>query len=245
MSAHLLKTARPPRRRAPQERSDQILDAALQLFASHGFERTTTKAIAETAGIAEGTIYRYFASKDELLMALFKKRFIDTLPEGIRENRMPPAGPPDDFAFLVSLIQNRLTLVKEHGGLIKAVFGEALFEPALGRQIFEKGFAPNLKRLQGYFRQCIEVGEFKNFDPELLTRAFVGMVFASAFVWRYIFHQEDPQSLETRSQTLAHLFLEGIKAPAPAKPARPSARQSRTAPANPPRKRSSRSPASK
>src|SRR5215475_13303577 len=57
-----------------QERVDrrraQILAAASRVFARQGFHRTTVREVAREAGIADGTIYLYFASKQELLLAL-------------------------------------------------------------------------------------------------------------------------------------------------------------------------------
>src|SRR5438034_6569134 len=57
-----------------QERVDrrraQILEAASRVFARKGFHRTTVREVAREAGIADGTIYLYFASKQELLLAL-------------------------------------------------------------------------------------------------------------------------------------------------------------------------------
>ena len=48
-----------------------LLDAALQVFLQHGFARATTREIAQTAGVAEGTIYRHFADKYELFHEVF------------------------------------------------------------------------------------------------------------------------------------------------------------------------------
>ena len=62
---------RPPRRRRDREGKQQaLMQAALQLFASKGFEATTTREIAAGAGCAEGLIHRYFDGKAGLLRAL-------------------------------------------------------------------------------------------------------------------------------------------------------------------------------
>src|SRR5690349_14847323 len=57
-----------------EERGDrrrtQILDAAARVLADRGYHRTTVRDIAREAGIADGTIYLYFSSKQELLLAL-------------------------------------------------------------------------------------------------------------------------------------------------------------------------------
>ncbi|MEO6575075.1 MAG: TetR/AcrR family transcriptional regulator, partial [Polyangiaceae bacterium] len=54
------------------DKRDRILDAALELFAERGFHGTAVPLVAERAKVGAGTIYRYFASKEELVNALFK-----------------------------------------------------------------------------------------------------------------------------------------------------------------------------
>jgi AcrR family transcriptional regulator len=61
-------------RRASRER---ILEHALRLFGEHGYERTTIRMLAESAGISQGLIYRYFASKRALLQAIFEQSMAD------------------------------------------------------------------------------------------------------------------------------------------------------------------------
>lgn len=71
--------ARPRRQSpAPERRRGDLLDAATRLFATQGVETTPVAAIAEAAGVAKGSFYRYFASREELIAAL-KVRFIDDL----------------------------------------------------------------------------------------------------------------------------------------------------------------------
>ena len=74
-------------------REQQILDAALAIFSKKGFAEATTAEIARTAGVAEGTIYNYFQSKRELLVAVVKK-FVMTEPfsnlfEHVEETNYP------------------------------------------------------------------------------------------------------------------------------------------------------------
>src|SRR5215207_8462744 len=62
------------RRLAPEDRRDAIIAATRPLLYAHGRD-TTTKVIAEAAGIAEGTIFRSFATKDELFDAVIEQEF--------------------------------------------------------------------------------------------------------------------------------------------------------------------------
>lgn len=60
------------RRRSARETRDRLARAALDLFTSRGFHATTTPLIAQRAGVAEGTIYRHFPSKEDLLNEVFR-----------------------------------------------------------------------------------------------------------------------------------------------------------------------------
>lgn len=61
-----------PRRRNPQATRDRLVRAALELFTTQGYHASTTPQIAAKAGVAEGTIYRHFESKEHLLNELFR-----------------------------------------------------------------------------------------------------------------------------------------------------------------------------
>ncbi len=56
-----------------QLRRTQILDAAITVFAQRGFHRTTIHAVAQAAGVADGTIYLYFANKSALLVGILDR----------------------------------------------------------------------------------------------------------------------------------------------------------------------------
>ncbi|MBN2564816.1 MAG: TetR/AcrR family transcriptional regulator [Candidatus Eisenbacteria bacterium] len=71
---------------------ERIIAAAARLFGDKGYHDTTTAEIAESAGVAAGTIYIYFSSKEELLVAVFEEflgRHMDRLREGIVRETSP------------------------------------------------------------------------------------------------------------------------------------------------------------
>jgi len=83
-----------PRRRDSQATRERLLQAGLDLYSTAGFRQTTTPALARAAGVAEGTIYRHFASKEHLLNEVFRKAqrwALDLLQslEGDRLRRAP------------------------------------------------------------------------------------------------------------------------------------------------------------
>src|SRR5262249_27272586 len=74
MTIHsVMKRASRPRAATVPDKRDAILGAALELFAERGFHGTTVPEVARRAGVAAGTVYLYFASKEALVNALFQE----------------------------------------------------------------------------------------------------------------------------------------------------------------------------
>src|SRR5436853_6561303 len=69
------------RRSATSDKRTRIMDAAIKVFAERGFFTATVAEIARAAGVADGTIYLYFKSKDDLLLRLFDEKMTELLAE--------------------------------------------------------------------------------------------------------------------------------------------------------------------
>jgi AcrR family transcriptional regulator len=89
-----------------------LLDAAAALLAEGGLGDATTAKVARRAGVAEGTIYRHFATKDALLEAVFA-RVWSRLAEDL-ESRLPPRTDPE--ARLLNFLPAALAAFAEHPG---------------------------------------------------------------------------------------------------------------------------------
>src|SRR3954451_9727501 len=63
------------------EKRGRILEAAVKVFAERGFHTATVAEIARAAGVADGTIYLYFKSKDDLLLRLFDEKMTELVAE--------------------------------------------------------------------------------------------------------------------------------------------------------------------
>src|SRR5499427_7447733 len=90
------------RAQTKQKIRDNIVKAALGLFQTKGFEATTTKAIARKAGIAEGTVFNYFKSKDDIALYFFEAE-VDHAMKTVRDNpRLRKAPLPEKLFALVN-----------------------------------------------------------------------------------------------------------------------------------------------
>ncbi|HEY9072396.1 MAG TPA: TetR/AcrR family transcriptional regulator [Candidatus Ozemobacteraceae bacterium] len=192
--------------RKPESRREEILAAARKLFAEKGFQRTTTREIALEAGASEGTIFNYFATKDDILLGLVQTYLIGTFPREV----MIPAD-ANDFEILETIIANRLRHLEAYGDFISILVSEALFRPEFGRQIGEKMMSSVFSVLAGFIERRIRSGEFVNTDPDILMRALIGQIIGSGFIWRFVFHDKRQPAAKTLAPILARLFLEGVR----------------------------------
>lgn len=121
-------------------RRAQILDAAITVFSEKGFHRSTIKEIARVAGIADGTIYTYFASKDEVLLAV-----LDRLNETTERRQHFVLGDEQDIrAFFRAYLQQRMALLWPNIEVFRAVLPELLVNGELRRQYYEQVLAPTI-----------------------------------------------------------------------------------------------------
>jgi TetR/AcrR family fatty acid metabolism transcriptional regulator len=106
-----LRKASPSPRTSPQpslDKREAILRAATHVFARNGYFQSQVADIARAAGVAAGTVYLYFRSKDDLLVSLFER----TMREAIEEGRAALAGIADPRERLARIA----TLHLERGG---------------------------------------------------------------------------------------------------------------------------------
>src|SRR5205823_3117122 len=100
-----------------------IVAAALSLFQSKGFEATTTKSISVKAKIAEGTIFNYFPTKEDIALYFFEQE-VDHAIEAVRANARLRKAPLNEKLF--ALIMTQLDFLAPHQRFIGAAFIQAL-----------------------------------------------------------------------------------------------------------------------
>jgi AcrR family transcriptional regulator len=101
----------------------RIVAAALALFRTRGFEATTTKAIARKAGIAEGTVFNYFPTKEDIALSFFAQEVEQAIASVQKSARLRKA-PLEEKLF--ALVQKQLELLAPHERFIGSAFVHAL-----------------------------------------------------------------------------------------------------------------------
>jgi AcrR family transcriptional regulator len=130
-----------------------LLDSAQQLFAERGYRGTTTKDIAQNAGVSENLIFRYFNSKSELMLASVVNPLFATLQgfaEDWRRNDALRAQPHQEIVH--RFVAEVVDLIDSHHGLARAILNVLVERPpdfdtaSIGRQFAEvlKGMGPEM-----------------------------------------------------------------------------------------------------
>src|SRR6516162_6647828 len=112
-------------RRRKEARPSEILDAALDCFAEHGFAATRLDDVAHRAGITKGTLYLYFSNKEELFKAVVAQALVPNLERG--EALLSEAGEPlSAAALLAEVIRGWAELARSPASAIpKIIVSEA------------------------------------------------------------------------------------------------------------------------
>jgi AcrR family transcriptional regulator len=188
-------------------RRNQILDAATQVFAEKGFHRATIKDIARAAGIADGTLYIYFASKTEVLLAILHRLNESTQ----REEHFALEGEQDIRAFFLAYIRQRMSLIWPNAEVFRAVLPELLVNAELRELYYQHIVAPTFSVAEHAFQGFREQGQILEVDVPLAVRAIAGTFFG-LLVLQLLGDQQIAERWQELPELLTELLYDGIGA---------------------------------
>jgi AcrR family transcriptional regulator len=154
-------------------RREHILDAATRVFAASGFNGATIRAVAHQAGVADGTIYNYFANKEALLFGIF-----DRLNE--TEQRLHDLTPPPDAdraGFVRAYVRHRFDVFERVGfEAFQVLISELLVNPSLRARYVRDILQPTFAIADVAAERSSDATSPAAFDARLLTRAHAALV---------------------------------------------------------------------
>ncbi|MCX8062725.1 MAG: TetR/AcrR family transcriptional regulator [Anaerolineales bacterium] len=203
------------RERRIEARKIQILDAAARVFAEKGFHAATTKEIAEAADVAEGTIYNYFESKEDLLLGIMSRLAesqslaLFTQSELLEQTLEMPS---HDFLALIFRLRHSFVVEDNHLAMLRAVLSEILVNRKFAERYYKELIQPMISLWEQYLQTRIEREEVRSVNVSLVVRfllAFnLGMVGFYALGDPLICREWQS---DTMIETIVDLFLMGLK----------------------------------
>lgn len=161
-----------PRQRRKDARPQELLEAALELFVEKGFAATRSEEVAARAGVAKGTLYRYYPSKDELFKAMVR----ENLSVHIAESAAQAAQYEGSIAeLLVEMMRTWWAKVGQGnaGVVCTLLMIEARNFPELARFYVDEVITPSQNLLGGLIERGIQAGEFRAVPVEATVHMLI------------------------------------------------------------------------
>lgn len=210
------------RERRTQQRRTEIVNAATQIFAQKGYAATTTKDIAEAVDLSESSLYSYFHSKREILMAVIKQHRMDV------DDLLDKMNHAVDSTALVNMVEHMLDHFFETTTTTRAALGEAWVDSDVYAMIDER-MARARQLLKVFLQNQIQAGVFRPLDPEIFAHLILGMY--AGLILPFLYGNRpvpSPESRRAYAEALVSLLYNGVLAfPQPGVPVLKAAAEER------------------
>jgi len=207
----VMETRTETRRRRKAERPHEILEAAFLEFSRNGYAMTTLDQIAERAGVTKGTIYVYFASKEQLFISMVRelmKATLDTVQDMFERHDGSTA---DLLRAQFSFIYQHLVEDRRRREVVRMLISEASRFPELADRYHQDVHRPCLDMLQKAIQRGMDRGEIRRSavtDCPLVIIAPIALV----DLWMMMFDDRHPLDLKSYFDAHLELVLNGLLA---------------------------------
>src|SRR5262245_47146377 len=192
------------------QRRSQIVEAAVRLWLRTGFDATAVEAVAREAGLAKGTVYLYFPSKEALLEEAVRRY---SLVPAVSELADTLAGLPFEEA-LPRIVRELWRRLASNAPLVGLLFQELPRRPDLARAFIEQAVLPTNRLFAAFLERGIAAGRLRTVDPLVASRALVGMLMIFLLTQEVFGGRELlPIDDDAITNTAAELFLHGVLRP--------------------------------
>jgi TetR/AcrR family fatty acid metabolism transcriptional regulator len=188
------------------DKRDLLLRAAIDTFAARGYFNSQVADVARAAGLAAGTVYLYFRSKDDLLISIFERTMTEAIADG-RRGIQALQGAESRLRSIAALHLDRL-------GRDRALAIVFQIELRQSTKFMERFSATKLREYLGIIRDVIAAGqasgEFrKDVNPTFAAKLFFGMLDEMATNWIL---SKRKYSLASEADPITDLFVRGLSA---------------------------------
>ncbi|KAB8319331.1 TetR/AcrR family transcriptional regulator [Tolypothrix campylonemoides VB511288] len=186
----------------------RILDAARRLFASQGFDGTTTRDLAQAAGVAEGTLFRHFSNKKAILVEVATQGWVEILTDLLTE--LSEMG---SYKAVAQVMRRRMWNFHKNADLMRVCFMEAQFHPDLRDRIQSDVIVKMTNVAEAFFQTAMDKGIYRRMDAGLVAKVFLGMFAVAGFSNNTVMEPDaSPQQMQAMAEGLADIFLNGVLA---------------------------------
>jgi len=195
-------TPKPPRwQRRAEERPQELLDAALAVFVERGYAQTRLEEVAQRAGVAKATLYRYYENKLELFKAVVRNSLI----VGFDEFSGQPLGARERLVQLLTAFMERVA-GSPLSGIPKLIVAEAGNLPEVARFYHDEVILRARALVVSALKEGAANGEFRPVDADYAWRIVVAPLLFS-IIWKHSFQAFEAEPLDFKRHLNAQLDL--------------------------------------
>ena len=207
----MLPAGQPKFKRRKADRPDEIIAAAMAIFADKGFAAARLDDIAARAGVSKGALYLYFATKEDIFRAVIEHGVAPNLGRIQTVLADRHATFSDLLRAFAATVAN-IAADTPVGGIIKMVIGESRNFPELARAWRERLVEPALAAMTAAIAAAQARGELRACDPRHAAISLVSPMLLGV-IWRETFVPVGAQPLDipTLAQQHVELWLRGMR----------------------------------
>jgi AcrR family transcriptional regulator len=184
----------------------RILNAAQRLFASQGFEGTTTRDLAQAAGVAEGTLFRHFPNKKAILVEVATSGWVEILTDLLTE--LSEMG---SYKAVAQVMRRRMWNLQKNVEMMRVCFMEVQYHPDLRDRIQSEVINKMTDVAEAFFQTAMDKGIYRQMDAKLVAKVFLGMFAVAGFSDKTVMEPDaTPQEMQQMAEGLADIFLNGV-----------------------------------
>ncbi|MGB7085980.1 MAG: TetR/AcrR family transcriptional regulator [Phormidesmis sp.] len=189
-----------------EETQERILKAAQKLFAKRGYGGTTTRDLAQAAGVAEGTLFRHFENKKAILVEVATRGWTEILTDLLTE-----LSEMASYQAVAKVMRKRMLSLNANADMLRVCFMEAQFHPELRDRIQAEVIDKMTDVAEAFFQTAMDKGIYRQMNPRVVARIFLGMFTVSGFSQSTMDDgASSPGDMKEMAETLADVFLNGV-----------------------------------
>lgn len=189
------------------QRHEQILRAAFDVFATHGFEAARLDDVARKAGVAKGTIYLYFPDKERLFQAVVRNlipKRLDLLVKSL------PGSPTELLRVLLSQIYSDVVRNEKVRAIVQMLVAESGRFPQLAEIYHQEIIARGMAAMRQALAKGMANGEFRKSEVFAFPQIVVAPALL-AIMWQLLFSKRHPLDLEAYMNAHVEFVLAGLQ----------------------------------
>lgn len=190
----------------------KIIEVAIATFAAKGYSNTSTSEIAKKAGVAEGTIFKHYGTKDNLLLSImvpFLKDFFPTMADELIGELMNDECSFEEF--LRALLTNRVTFLSENREIFQVFIKEMIYKEELKNELLPNVFKVASERLIPVIEAFKQQGDIIDIPNESILK-MLSTVISGFFVSNFVLLNK-PSINENEIEEVIFFILNGLGQP--------------------------------